>query len=157
MHSIKKRFSFFFLTFGCILVANIAKGQNIIDDLQTLSPNGGQITVHQEAEVARLFEVNLSSNKTLRGKIQGYRIQLYSDYGSNARQKALDVRERFTRLFPGYDYQRIYIFYEPPFVKVRIGDYRDEHAALQDYKRIVKEFPECYIVNSEIEFPPLNE
>lgn len=94
-------------------------------------------------------------NKTLNGKIQGYRIQLFSDYKNDSRERALKYRSDFINMFPDYDSERIYSEFEPPFVKVRVGDYRDENSALIDYKKIVKFFPDSYIVKATINYPSI--
>ena len=88
------------------------------------------------------------------GKIPGYRIQLFSDYKLTQENALKNSRSDFISMYPEFDPTRIYE-YEPPFVKLRVGDYRDENAALIDYKKFVQQFPDCYIVKTSIFFPPL--
>ncbi len=129
--------------------------QDILRELSTPSNKSGIITVHQNESLKNLFNNSILQNKAMQGKIQGYRIQLFSDYKSSSRERALKLRSEFIALFPDYDPTRIYNDFEPPFIKVRVGDYRDENSALIDYKRFVKAFPDCYIVKTPIFYPPI--
>lgn len=152
---LKVQFVFWQITFAIFLTSYSARAQNIFEDLA--SGEGGKIVVKHEPAVERLINAAILAGKSGRIKSQGFRIQIYSDYGPSARQNALSVRERFVSLYPDYPLERIYLSYEPPFVKLRVGDYRDESSALIDYKRFVREFLNCYIIKSEIDFPPLAE
>ncbi len=133
------------------------QAQDIFFELSNPSTNGGKVEVVQNESIKALIERTLTQNKSLGNRISGYRIQLFSDSKSGARERALKLRADFISLFPDFDPVRVYSHFEPPFIKVRVGDYRDENSALLDYKRFVKEFPDCYIVKTTIQYPPLGQ
>ncbi|MDD2562736.1 MAG: SPOR domain-containing protein [Salinivirgaceae bacterium] len=138
-------------------LAQTLSAQEIISNLAKESVNGSVVIVHQNESINNLLEKTLILNKAKQNKIPGYRIQLYSDYKSDARENALKLRAEFIENFPTFDSERLYTQFEPPFIKVRIGDYRDENSALIDYKRFVRKFPNCYIVKTTINYPSLGE
>lgn len=140
-----------------LMVNTNTSAQDIISDLSNESSTGGVVVVHQSESIKSLLDRTNSINKAKRNKIQGYRIQLFSDYKADARERALKLRADFIGFFPDFDSDRLYTEFEPPFIKVRIGDYRDENSALIDYKKIVGKFPDCYIIKTTINYPPLGQ
>ena len=138
-------------------LAQTISAQDIITDLSKESTKGSTVNVHQSEAINNLLGKIQALNKATQGKISGYRIQLFSDYKSDARENALKLRADFIETFPDFDSERLYTQFEPPFIKVRVGDYRDENAALIDYKRFVRKFPDCYIVKTTINYPSLGE
>lgn len=146
-----KYFALFFFT----LLLHCSYSQDIINELAVENSNGAQVLVFQSETIRMLLLNVVEYNKTLNGKIQGYRIQLFSDYKNDSRERALKYRSDFINMFPDYDSERIYSEFEPPFVKVRVGDYRDENSALIDYKKIVNFFPDSYIVKATINYPSI--
>jgi len=130
--------------------------QELIRTLGNINENsGGYVTVTQSPMIKALLERSIAINKSADEKLQGYRIQLYSGYKHDARERSSSVKNNFLNLFPNFDENRIYSNFDPPFIKVRIGDYRDENSALTDYKKIVKFFPDCYIIKTTINYPAL--
>ena len=138
-------------------LAHTMTAQNIISDLGKESTNGNMVIVHQNESINNLLERTQVVNKSKHEKIPGYRIQLFSDYKSDARENALILRSEFIGNYPDFDSERLYTQFEPPFIKVRVGDYRDENSALIDYKRFVRKFPDCYIVKTTINYPSLGQ
>ena len=79
-------------------------------------------------------------------KLEGYRIQIFS---GNKRQPAKDARLKFTRV---YRKTKAHEVYEQPYFKVRVGDFKTKLEALKFKNELTKHFPNCFIVNDEIEF-----
>ncbi|MGI6479333.1 MAG: SPOR domain-containing protein [Salinivirgaceae bacterium] len=144
-----------FYIFCFVLIQSGLFSQDIINELSIPTKDFGRTTVYQSESIKNLLDNVVIQNKSMGGKIPGYRIQLFSDYKSDARERSLKLRSDFISMYPEFDPTRIYSEYEPPFVKLRVGDYRDENAALIDYKKFVQQFPDCYIVKTSIFFPPL--
>src|SRR6056297_3456936 len=117
----------------------------------------GQVAIQQDPLIRFLIDKDISRNQRLRGIKDGYRIQIFSGFGNDARERSTKVRIDFLSQFPEFDPVRVYSKYEPPFIKVRVGDYRTRFEALEDYRNIVKEFPDCYIVKTRINYPELKK
>jgi len=133
------------------------RGQEIIYTLsQPNEINNGYVIVTQKSSISMLLERSVSINKANEGNIQGFRIQIFSDYKPDARENSIKQQGYFISLFPDFDTDRIYSAFEPPFIKVRVGDYRDENSALIDYKRFVRFFPDCYIIKATIKYPSID-
>ena len=114
----------------------------------------GQINIYQSHSVESLVNKFIFIHSKQRG-IKGYRIQIFSASGQQARQSANKTRSRFISLYPDFDYNLIYPLYQPPFFKIRVGDYRTKEEALKFYKQVVIQFPNSYIVKSIIKYPKL--
>lgn len=102
-------------------------------------------TVVQDSRVDKL---NITYKNSY--KLKGYRIQIYS---GNKKQPANQARSTFTRL---YRKKKAHIDYEQPYYKVRVGDFRTKIEALNFKNDLTKHFPNCYIVNDEIDIKELN-
>ncbi len=75
--------------------------------------------------------------------LDGFRIQIYSGSGVNSKQEASDAQARFSSLYPD---EKIYIIYNAPFWRVRVGDYRSKSEALPLLGTIKANFAGSYIV-----------
>jgi len=83
-------------------------------------------------------------------KLMGYRIQIYS---GSKKQPARDTRLTFTKM---YSKIKAHEMYEQPYFKVRVGDFRTKIEALKFKNELVKYFPNCFIVNDEIDFKEIS-
>lgn len=115
----------------------------------------GEITITQDPLVRLLIDKDIAINEKSRGIADGYRIQIFSSFGNDSRDRSRDARVEFLTQFPDFDPLRVYSTYEPPFIKVRVGDYRNRSEALVYYREIVRKFPDCYMVKSQINYPSL--
>ncbi|MBE9466961.1 MAG: SPOR domain-containing protein [Bacteroidetes bacterium] len=114
----------------------------------------GHINIYQSQSVENLVNKFISIHQRQRG-INGYRIQIFTASGQDARQVANNKRSEFVSIYPDFDYRLIYSLYQPPFFKIRVGDYRTKEEALKFYKQVVKQFPNSYIVKAIINYPKL--
>ena len=117
--------------------------------------NKGVVNVHQDPFTRFLIDRDIQIHQKQRGIKDGYRIQIFSSFGNDSRDRSRDARVKFLTKFPDFDPVRVYSTYEPPFIKVRVGDYRSRQEALEDYREISKSFPDSYIVKSRINYPSL--
>jgi len=115
--------------------------------------NGGNIIINQDSSITNLVLKDIELNSKVKGIPDGFRIQIISVSGRNAREESTQAKEKFLSIYPDFDYQQIYTLYEPPFFKVRVGNYRDKYEALKFYKDILKYFPNAYMVSGQIEYP----
>ncbi len=112
----------------------------------------GTITIRQDARISSIIERHIRQNKRKRG-IDGYRIQLFFNSGPAAREQAIRLKADFLSSFPDYP---VYILYQSPFYKVRIGDFRTKSNALKVFQEIKKKYPTAYIVKDIIKFPNID-
>ena len=146
------------LSLSLILFAITANSQALIkaQDLVGRSNDryGGSVSVEQDIRVDSLLSRHIDGNIEYKG-IDGFRIQIYRGSSRNAREEANNAKAEFISDFPGIkSYLR---FDQPNFFKVRVGDYRTKRDAYPDYLKIVKKFPNAYIVTDIINFPDLEK
>ncbi|UTW63481.1 SPOR domain-containing protein [bacterium SCSIO 12741] len=86
-------------------------------------------------------------------EIAGYRIQLFSSSGANSWNKANEVQEEFLTIYPDLP---CYIEFLEPSFKVRIGDYRSRLDAERFFVELKENFPDAFIVSTQIKWPELS-
>jgi len=80
-------------------------------------------------------------------KTTGFRIQIYSGAGPNAKKYALDTQSEFLKLYPDYP---SYTKWNYPNWVVRLGDYRTRLEALEFHEEIKEQYPASFIMKDEI-------
>jgi len=115
---------------------------------------GGKINFYQNPSLHVLVDKNTRLNR--KNGLQGYRIQIYSGSGVNARDESNQIREYFLELFPEFDSDLVYFDYQAPYFKVSVGDYRTRNEAVEFYHMLKKNFRSSYIINAKINFPKLD-
>lgn len=115
---------------------------------------GGKIQIYQDPILHVLIDKNTRINK--KEGLWGYRIQIFSGSGQNARDKSFAIQTEFVEQFPDFDKGLIYNIYQAPFFKLRLGDYRSKNEAVEFYHQLKEFFPNSYIVKSKINFPKLD-
>ena len=105
-----------------------------------------KIEVKQDPRVGEMLQKYRDSRT---GKIKGYRVQIH--FGAE-KIKAKDVKSKFLTRFPDI---RAYDIFETPYFKIRVGDFRTKLEAYKFMKQIQDDFPGAFIVQDEIELPPL--
>ena len=103
----------------------------------------GDVAVEQM--VAKHVELN-NKSKT----IPGYRVQIASFSGTSSKANAFDLRDRFSADFPEV---QVYIVFDEPNFKVKVGDFRTRLEAYAFLQKI-KEFYKGYITKDNISPEP---
>jgi uncharacterized membrane protein len=111
----------------------------------------GEVNIIQDERVTTLIEKHVQNNQTFNG-LTGYRIQIFFDSGSNAKNRANNERRRFLTLYPQ---TRAYVTFDAPNFKVRVGNFRSRLEAERFLKDIQKHFDMAYVVPSKIDLPAL--
>ncbi len=119
-----------------------AHSSNVIEKLSANSQTEGKISIKQSADINQLIN-NYSAKNSQSQKVEGYRIQIYSGTGANARKESQEARAVFREKIPN---ESIKIEYNAPFWRVRVGCFRHKHEALPLLKQAKYIFPHCYIV-----------
>ena len=108
------------------------------------------VQVVQDSTVAVLLDEAVSGKKDL-VEVDGYRVQVYS---SNKQQKAKAEALELEQQLQDKIGQPVYVQYQSPFWKVRIGNFRNYDEAKEYKKLFVQQFPQLlgntYIVRDKI-------
>ena len=86
-----------------------------------------------------------------KGKEKGYRVQIY--FGAD-KAKASDFKSKFLAEYSSGVHA--YEIYDVPNFKIRVGDFRTRMDAYRFLKKIRNDFPQSFIVESDIENPEEN-
>jgi hypothetical protein len=106
------------------------------------------VQVRSNAGVDTLINRNIAANKAA-GGIPGFRVQIF--FGSH-RKAALDAKTKYLELYPG---EEVYMIYQQPYFKVRVGDFRTHLDAQPLLRELVDHFTKVFIVPDRINFPKL--
>ena len=145
--------------FFTILIAVIAagtahaQGSDLFFQLNDAQPGYGKVTLDQDAKLTQMVGAYADANK--RDGIKGYRIQIYSGSGQNARSTMQTISQQFLKNFPDFDPAQVYPEYKTPYFKLSVGDFRSRGEANAFYHKIHELYPDSYVVNSKIKFPKL--
>lgn len=100
------------------------------------------------AQLDTLVEKAIQKHKA-EPTLDGYRIQLFSGADRN---NANNLRTQFKTEYPNVP---VYLIYQQPYFKVRVGDFRDKLEAQQFYYQLQKTYEQLLIVPDKINMPPL--
>lgn len=118
-------------TLAAILIANSAIAQN-----------GSVSTTYHASKLDSLILCNERTNAN-QATLEGYRIQIYSGSGVSAKQEAFAAQTKFLESFPN---EKVYLAFNAPFWRVRVGDYRFRSEALPLLNRVKRQFTGSYLV-----------
>jgi len=147
-------FILFFVLFPLITFAqnsNQHQSGDVFRRIEEKSDN--EIRFQQDSAIHNLVLKHIAKNKRNPG-IEGYRIRIYADLGTQAREESEKVRAEFYEKFPEIP---IYRDYDDSWWKVYVGDFRTKIEAIKSLKEIRREFPSAFVVPDRINFPELNE
>jgi len=112
------------------------------------------VIIIQDERMSNLLDKHIRTNIEQNG-IPGFRIRIFSELGTDARDKWNLAKARFLRNFPAIS--EIYMEYDPPDYKIYIGDFRTKPEAMKIFERIRIYFPKAFIVRCIINFPDLEK
>ena len=114
------------------------------------SQRKGSLNVSQDSRIERLMrkqrEVYAVSNT-----MNGYRIQIFMEIGNEAVDHAKVVKADFEEQYPSLP---IYLSYEQPYYRLRVGDFRNRVEA-QKYLKLIKPSFNLAFVTADIINPPV--
>lgn len=112
----------------------------------------GSLKITQDSRIDTLMEKYKALDEKTPGMI-GFRIQIYSGSGTNARKEAHQIEADFLRNFPD---TKTYIIYNEPYFKTRVGNFRTKAEGYKLFKEISRYFPNCYyVIEQNMDFPAL--
>lgn len=113
--------------------------------------SGGNITVTRDSRydlmARKQAEYNEKINLT-RKYSHGFRIQVLN---TTDRNQATAVKTKLLELYPA---ERVYLFYQEPYYKVRFGNFRTRSDADDFQKQLDRLYPGVFVIPSAIEPKP---
>lgn len=106
------------------------------------------VKIHQDKKIDKLLFKHIQINESYPWT-DGYRVQLFSVSGANSRDKANRFKAEFLIKNPK---AIVYVVYQAPYYKVRVGDFRTEINALSYLQEIKKKYPAGFVVKDQIRF-----
>jgi hypothetical protein len=130
------------LIFSLILLPSIASAQDTAG-----------IVVHKDARVDQLIhrqmEINEETTRDSRRSMPGFRIQVIS---STDRNKVFAAKTKIYQQFPDL---KPYLLYQPPYYKLRVGNFKTQPEAEEFEKQLSSLFPNgLYVIRDTIEVTP---
>jgi len=110
----------------------------------------GTFTLSLPVGLDQLIESYKKVNYTSTG-LDGYRVQIFSESGNNAKEHAQQSLSEFNQSLFGNCLA--YLIYQQPNFKVRCGDYRTKAEARRLLKQLSGQYPGAYIVKDNIKIP----
>lgn len=110
----------------------------------------GAYTLSLPIGLDQLIEYYKKVNYTSTGS-DGYRVQIFSESGNNAKEHAQQSLSEFNQSLFGNC--SAYLIYQQPNFKVRCGDYRTKAEARRLLKQLSGQYPGAYIVKDNIKIP----
>lgn len=117
------------------------------------SPDDKNLIINQSDKVNVLLKKHIALNSKLNGVMDGFRIMVFFDSGSDSKKRAVDARADFMNRFPGVP---AYITFQEPYFKVRVGDFRSKIEADGFLAKIQGDYPNAFRVKDRINFPKID-
>lgn len=82
--------------------------------------------------------------------LDGWRVQIFFDSGTNSKKRATDILNRFNYQYPD---SKAYLSFKEPYYRVRVGDFRTRLEAEGFMKMIQAEYPNAFATADKINPP----
>ncbi len=139
----KDRIIFFGLL---MLLAGSLAGQSV--KIVNSNPN---VIVHRDARLDSLVALQQDYLKE-NPKIDGWRVEIFFEGGNNSYNQALSRKSSFVLSYPDIP---VYLTFNAPYYKVRVGDFIRRSDAELFLQKIKAKYPNAFVVKEEINFPKL--
>jgi hypothetical protein len=141
------------LLFLIFLTSNIyaqISATKLLQDIQAPQSNG-KITIVQSDDITRLIDRHLYEEGKKKS-ISGFRIVIFSKYGSTARVEADKALALFIRNYPD---TKAYFTFDYPDYKIYVGDFRTRTEAIKFQLEVERDFPNAFYRPIKINYPAL--
>ena len=115
-------------------------------EAQVLKPADGKVEIVQDEKIIQLSE-QYKKMSLSNPEVDGYRVQIFFDSGSNSKNSAANIKLAFEAVFPE---TKSYLSYKEPYYRVRVGDFRTLVEAVGFQKKIAVEYPNSFPVKDKI-------
>lgn len=110
------------------------------------------LVIERDVRLDSLVMRHTRVNK-LKDGFDGFRVQLYSGSGTEARLQANNLRAEFMSIYPDVP---AYLVYQAPNFKVRVGDFRTELEATYLQRELAYQYPGGFVSRDLVKFPKLD-
>lgn len=120
--------------------------------------SGGKLTIVQDPVIDTMLTRYIEMNEALLQDednygITGYRIQIFEESGNKSSTHAREVMTKFVEKYPDIP---VYLTWQAPNFKVRVGDYATRMQAEGFLQKIQKDYPIAWVIKDKIKFPIIN-
>lgn len=131
------------LVFICIVVLGLTNHRLMA---QELKPAPGSVEIVQDEKITQLAD-QYRKMSLFNPEIDGYRVQIFFDSGSNSKYKATNIKTEFESIYQGI---KSYLSYKEPYYRVRVGDFHTLTEAVGFQKMISSDYPNSFPVKDKI-------
>lgn len=117
-----------------------------------VAQNQDNVKIYQDSRIDTLVSKHTSINEN-DPNIDGWRIQVFFEAGNNSKRLSYEAKSEFVRIYPDVP---VYVIFQEPYYKVRIGDYRSRMEAEKFLNEIFKDYPNAFVVSDKINYPRLD-
>jgi hypothetical protein len=107
------------------------------------------LTIYSDSRIDTLLKIK-KEESIRKGVIDGFRLQLFQ----GSKDEAYQIKSNFLKKYPNY---QVYVLFQTPDFKVRVGDFRNRTETIHLKYSIEKDFPNPFIVEDVINFPELEQ
>jgi len=116
---------------------------------QKSKPEKGKVEIIQDPRIDILVSKQIQINQKQDG-LEGFRIQLFSESGNNAKAQAQSVQDGFRARYPEVE---AYLTYKSPNYRVRVGNFRTRLDAQYFVNEISANYQNAFIIGEHIQLP----
>jgi len=109
------------------------------------------VIIVQDSRIDSLMKLNIEVNE-FDPEIEGWRIQIFFEAGNYSKSQAIEEKSEFVNKYSDVP---VYLIFQEPYYKVRIGDYRTKMEAEAFLKKISGSYPNAFVVKDKINYPKL--
>lgn len=147
----KKNAFFLFLTLlwggTAFSQVSVSVQYDVLQKLKNYHDTRSRVTIHLDSLVENNYYRHILYNQRDPG-ISGYRIRIFRDSGTSAREKATAVRSSFMDKFDGVEAEMKYV--ENTDWVIYVGNCRTRSEVLKLYNQVKVDFPYSFIVSQRI-------
>ncbi len=116
---------------------------------QNPETSGENLIINSDSRIDTLIQIHKEENQRKAG-IDGYRVQIFQ----GNKESAYQAKAKFLIL---HEDLKVYILFQSPDFRVRVGDFRTRSEALKVKHMIENQFSSTFVVEDEINLPELPE
>lgn len=123
-----------------------------------MAQSGGNGMIVQDPAIDTLLQKHIELNEALllntdNYAIDGYRIQIFEESGNKSSTLAREVMAEFSVKYPDV---AVYLTWQAPNFKVRVGDFGTRMEAEGFLNKIKRSYPIAWVIRDKIKFPVVN-
>ncbi|MCK5766692.1 MAG: SPOR domain-containing protein [Bacteroidales bacterium] len=119
---------------------------------------GGNVVIIQDPGIDTILQKHVQMNEALllntdNYAIDGYRIQIFEESGNKSSTRAREVMAEFSVKYPDIP---VYLTWQAPNFKVRVGDFGTRMSAEGFLNKIKRNYPIAWVIRDKIKYPVIN-